>query len=86
MGNIPIFMRDDEVKEFVEQWGPLKAFNLVKDLTKPGQSKGYCFFEFATDDDRQIDELVDILTKQELLGRRLKVQRASIGKRPLEYN
>lgn len=40
MGNIPVQMRDDEVKEWIENFAPIKAYNLVKDPSRAGYSKG----------------------------------------------
>lgn len=81
MGNIPVQMRDDEVKEWIESFAPIKAYNLVKDPSRVGYSKGYCFFEFGNEDDHHIDSMIECIMSKDLQGRKLKVQRASIGKR-----
>jgi len=46
LGNLPTNLTDDEVKEFVTTFGPLKSFNLVKD-SATGASKGYAFFAYV---------------------------------------
>ena len=38
-------MNEDQVKELLTSFGPLKAFNLVKDVTS-SLSKGYAFAEY----------------------------------------
>lgn len=48
MGNLPTYLKDQDVKQLCEKFGTLKYFNLVKDTTTSmHQSKGYCFFEYA---------------------------------------
>lgn len=79
-------MRDDEVKEWIENFAPIKAYNLVKDPSRAGYSKGQCFFEFGNEDDAHIDSMLECIMAKELQGRKLKVQRASIGKRNEQLN
>jgi RNA recognition motif-containing protein len=45
MGGLPPTITDGELREFVSTFGPLKGFNLVKDLVT-GASKGYAFFSY----------------------------------------
>ncbi len=45
IGGLPSYLNEAQVKELLTAFGPLKAFNLVKDSTT-GNSKGYAFFEY----------------------------------------
>ncbi|XP_065276970.1 splicing factor U2AF 65 kDa subunit isoform X1 [Chrysemys picta bellii] len=46
IGGLPNYLNDDQVKELLTSFGPLKAFNLVKD-SATGLSKGYAFCEYV---------------------------------------
>eukprot|EP01083_Nonionella_stella_P066236 174225_1 len=46
-GGLPYELADDQVKELLTTYGPLKAFHMVKD-TQTGMSKGFCFFEYQS--------------------------------------
>ena len=39
VAGLPVYLNDDQVKELLISFGPLRAFNLVKD-TNNGSSKG----------------------------------------------
>ncbi|CRG94885.1 splicing factor U2AF large subunit, putative [Plasmodium gallinaceum] len=43
--NLPHDLKDDQIKDLLEQFGKLKAFNIIKDLNT-GLNKGYGFFEY----------------------------------------
>ncbi len=45
IGGLPSYLNEAQVKELLTAFGPLKAFNLVKDAAT-GNSKGYAFFEY----------------------------------------
>jgi splicing factor U2AF subunit len=45
IGGLPAYLNEAQVKELLTAFGPLKAFNLVKDAAT-GNSKGYAFFEY----------------------------------------
>jgi len=45
VGGIPHHLADEQVKELLQTFGPLRAFNLIKDQTT-GKSKGYGFCEY----------------------------------------
>lgn len=45
-GGLPYELSEDQVKELLTSYSPLKAFHLVKDQ-QTGVSKGFCFFEYA---------------------------------------
>jgi splicing factor U2AF subunit len=46
VGGIPHHLADEQVKELLQTFGPLRAFNLIKDQTT-GKSKGYGFCEYV---------------------------------------
>lgn len=46
IGGLPAYLNEDQVKELLMSFGPLRAFNLVKD-TATGLSKGYAFCEYT---------------------------------------
>uniref|UniRef100_A0A674B8X2 Splicing factor U2AF subunit n=1 Tax=Salmo trutta TaxID=8032 RepID=A0A674B8X2_SALTR len=46
IGGLPNYLNDDQVKELLTSFGPLKAFNLVKD-SATALSKGYAFCEYV---------------------------------------
>ncbi|KAG2460969.1 U2AF2 factor, partial [Polypterus senegalus] len=46
IGGLPNYLNDDQVKELLTSFGPLKAFNLVKD-SSTSLSKGYAFCEYV---------------------------------------
>lgn len=45
IGGLPSYLNEVQVKELLTAFGPLKAFNLVKD-SATSNSKGYAFFEY----------------------------------------
>ncbi|XP_075771287.1 splicing factor U2AF 65 kDa subunit isoform X3 [Pelodiscus sinensis] len=79
IGGLPNYLNDDQVKELLTSFGPLKAFNLVKD-SATGLSKGYAFCEYVdinvTD---QISKAIAGLNGMQLGDKKLLVQRASVG-------
>ncbi|KAM6905015.1 LOW QUALITY PROTEIN: splicing factor U2AF 65 kDa subunit-like [Xenentodon cancila] len=65
-----------QVKELLTSFGPLKAFNLVKD-SATSLSKGYAFCEYV--DIGATDQAVAGLNGMQLGDKKLIVQRASVG-------
>ncbi len=89
IGGLPGAMSEDQVRDLLLQFGQLKAFNLVKD-SNTGLSKGYAFCDFVNGD--VTDKAIQVLNGLEMGGKKLVVQRASIGAKsnqiyvdPLEY-
>ncbi|KAJ3601746.1 hypothetical protein NHX12_032713 [Muraenolepis orangiensis] len=76
IGGLPNYLNDDQVKELLTSFGPLKAFNLVKD-SATSLSKGYAFCEYV--DISATDQAVAGLNGMQLGDKRLIVQRASVG-------
>uniref|UniRef100_A0AAZ3RMM2 Splicing factor U2AF subunit n=1 Tax=Oncorhynchus tshawytscha TaxID=74940 RepID=A0AAZ3RMM2_ONCTS len=70
IGGLPNYLNDDQVKELLTSFGPLKAFNLVKD-SATGLSKGYAFCEYV--------DAIAGLNGMQLGDKKLLVQRASVG-------
>ncbi|KAJ1110570.1 hypothetical protein NDU88_007920 [Pleurodeles waltl] len=77
IGGLPNNLNDDQVKELLTSFGPLKAFNLVKD-SATGLSKGHAFCEYV---DITVKDQVAIagLNCMQLGEKKLLVQRASVG-------
>lgn len=76
IGGLPSYLNEAQVKELLTAFGPLKAFNLVKD-TATGNSKGYAFFEYL--DASVTDRACQGLNGMKLGDKTLLVQRANIG-------
>ncbi|XP_056335196.1 U2 small nuclear RNA auxiliary factor 2b isoform X1 [Danio aesculapii] len=76
IGGLPNYLNDDQVKELLTSFGPLKAFNLVKD-SATGLSKGYAFCEYV--DVNVNDQAIAGLNGMQLADKKLLVQRASVG-------
>uniref|UniRef100_H3D110 Splicing factor U2AF subunit n=1 Tax=Tetraodon nigroviridis TaxID=99883 RepID=H3D110_TETNG len=76
IGGLPNYLNDDQVKELLTSFGPLKAFNLVKDGAT-SLSKGYAFCEYV--DVGATDQAVAGLNGMQLGDKKLIVQRASVG-------
>ncbi|XP_055330845.1 splicing factor U2AF 50 kDa subunit-like [Paramacrobiotus metropolitanus] len=76
IGGLPSYLNDSQVKELLQAFGPLRAFNLVKDSTT-SVSKGFAFCEYA--DTNITDTAVAGLNGMQLGDRTLVVQRASLG-------
>ncbi|MGH0149864.1 UNVERIFIED_CONTAM: hypothetical protein FKN15_047848, partial [Acipenser sinensis] len=76
IGGLPNYLNDDQVKELLTSFGPLKAFNLVKD-SATSLSKGYSFCEYV--DVSVTDQAVAGLNGMQLGDKKLIVQRASVG-------
>lgn len=78
-GGLPYELSDQEVKELLQVYGPIKTFNLVRDKDSP-TSKGYCFFEYA--DQAVTDDAIKGLNGLELGNKTLTVRRATIRTEP----
>ncbi|XP_074647734.1 splicing factor U2AF 50 kDa subunit-like [Tubulanus polymorphus] len=76
IGGLPNYLNEDQVKELLMSFGPLKAFNLVKD-SATGLSKGYAFCEYL--DVSITDVACQGLNNMQLGDKKLIVQRASVG-------
>ncbi|EPQ18897.1 Splicing factor U2AF 65 kDa subunit [Myotis brandtii] len=76
VGGLPNHLHEDQVKELLTSFGPLKGFHLVKDGAT-GLSKGYAFCEYV--DISVTDQAIAGLSGMQLGDRTLQVQRASVG-------
>ncbi|XP_037675209.1 splicing factor U2AF 65 kDa subunit isoform X8 [Choloepus didactylus] len=65
IGGLPNYLNDDQVKELLTSFGPLKAFNLVKD-SATGLSKGYAFCEYV--DINVTDQVPGLMSSQVQMG------------------
>jgi len=80
VGGLPNYLNEDQVKELLTSFGPLKAFNLVKDVTS-SLSKGYAFAEYQDAD--ITDQAIQGLNGMQLGDKKLIVQRASMGNKAM---
>ncbi|XP_041088158.1 U2 small nuclear RNA auxiliary factor 2a isoform X4 [Polyodon spathula] len=83
IGGLPNYLNDDQVKELLTSFGPLKAFNLVKD-SATGLSKGYAFCEYVDVNVMDqahcsLSQAIAGLNGMQLGDKKLLVQRASVG-------
>eukprot|EP01089_Gocevia_fonbrunei_P004354 TRINITY_DN14371_c0_g1_i1.p1 TRINITY_DN14371_c0_g1~~TRINITY_DN14371_c0_g1_i1.p1 ORF type:complete len:332 (+),score=92.27 TRINITY_DN14371_c0_g1_i1:513-1508(+) len=76
VGGLPSFLNEEQVKELLSSFGPLRSFNLVKDSTT-GNSKGYAFFEYM--DASVTDRACENMNGMKLGDKTLLVQRANVG-------
>jgi len=76
IGALPPYLNDDQVKELLVSFGPLRAFNLVMD-TATGLSKGFAFCEYI--DASITDQACAGLNGMQLGDKKIVVQRASLG-------
>jgi splicing factor U2AF 65 kDa subunit len=73
VGGIPYHLNDDQVKELLQAFGPLKSFHLVKELNT-NMSKGYGFCEYM--DPSVTDQACLGLNDMKLGDKTLTVRRA----------
>merc|ERR1719468_1250543 len=78
IGGLPNYLNEEQVKELLTSFGPLKAFNLVKDIAN-SLSKGYAFAEYT--DGTITDRAIQGLNGMQLGDKKLIVQRASMGQK-----
>jgi len=78
IGGIPAHLTEEQVKELVSAFGPVKNFNLVKDAIT-AQSKGFAFFEY--EDPSVTDKACQGLNGMQLQDKTLLVQRATLGQK-----
>eukprot|EP00123_Amoebidium_parasiticum_P013727 comp22118_c0_seq1/m.32329 comp22118_c0_seq1/g.32329 ORF comp22118_c0_seq1/g.32329 comp22118_c0_seq1/m.32329 type:complete len:565 (-) comp22118_c0_seq1:609-2303(-) len=74
IGGLPTYLTEDQVKELLSAFGPLRAFNLVRD-TSTNVSKGYAFVEYV--DHTLTDAAIQGLNGMVIGDKTLLVQRAS---------
>uniref|UniRef100_A0A7S3END1 RRM domain-containing protein n=1 Tax=Rhodosorus marinus TaxID=101924 RepID=A0A7S3END1_9RHOD len=76
IGGIPYHLTEDQIKELLQAYGPLGAFNLIKDANT-GLSKGYAFFEYQ--DPSIIDVACQGLNGMQINDKTLTVRRANVS-------
>jgi splicing factor U2AF 65 kDa subunit len=74
IGGIPYSLNEDAIKELLQTYGRLGAFNLIKDPTT-GLSKGFAFFEYA--DPSVVDVACASLSGTTISDKVLTVRRAT---------
>ncbi|KAI0980816.1 hypothetical protein GJ496_006431 [Pomphorhynchus laevis] len=78
IGSLPSYLGEDQIKELLQSFGPLKAFNLVKDSTT-GISRGFAFCEYI--DPAMTQPAIQGLNGMALGDKTLLIQLASVGAR-----
>jgi len=76
IGGLSDQLTDENVLEILKSFGPLRAFNLVKDKAT-GISRGYAFCEYV--DPNVTDTVCQHLNNLTIFGKKIIVQRASVG-------
>ncbi|GJQ11633.1 hypothetical protein GpartN1_g3424.t1 [Galdieria partita] len=74
IGGLPYHLTEDQIKEILSSYGPLNAFNLVKD-PNTGLSKGYAFFQYK--DPSIVEAAIKGLNGMTMGDKTLTVRRAS---------
>jgi len=72
IGNLSFSSTETEVREMLEQYGPLTSFSWITDRDT-GRPRGFCFAEM---DNADADAAIKALNGKELGGRNLKVNEA----------
>jgi len=80
MGGIPQSMSSEDVRKLCAGFGQLKSFNLVVDQTNKMVNKGFAFLEYMNEKDTE--KAIKALDGFEIMDKKLKVQKASIGAKP----
>ncbi|KAG0449201.1 hypothetical protein HPP92_027445, partial [Vanilla planifolia] len=47
VGNLPLWIKKNEIAEFFRQFGPVKNVVLIRGHEDPGRNVGYCFLIFG---------------------------------------
>ena len=76
IGGLPPYFTEEQVKQLLQVFGELRAFNLVKDIGS-ANSKGFSFCEFL--DPNVTDVACQGLNGMDIGDKKLIVQRASVG-------
>lgn len=76
IGGIPGYLQEEQVRQILQAFGALKAFNLVADRDT-GASKGYAFCEYA--DPSITDTAIQGLSVLSIAGKPLTVRRANVA-------
>lgn len=74
VGGIPYHLTEDQIKELLQSYGRLAAFNLIKE-PNTGMSKGFAFFEYA--DPSVMDAACEGLNGMQVGDKVLTVRKAS---------
>jgi splicing factor U2AF subunit len=77
VGGLPTYLTEDSVKDLLQTFGPLKAFNLVKD-PQTNVSKGFAFCEYV--DTSVTDRACAGLNGMKIGDKSLIVQRANVNR------
>lgn len=80
VGGLPAYLNEEQVKDLLIVFGPLKSFNLVKDQ-QTGNSKGFAFFEYLNPD--ITEQACMQLNGMKIGDKTILVQRAIVGAKQL---
>ena len=73
IGNLNYRVREDELRDVLEEYGVVDSVKVIKDRDT-GRSKGYAFAEMPNDDEAQ--QVIDRLNETEFSGRQMVVKEA----------
>jgi splicing factor U2AF subunit len=77
IGGLPMYLDEEGVKELLQAFGQLKAFNLVRE-TGSNQSKGFAFCEYL--DEGVTDKAIQGLNGMRVGEKTLQVQRSTVAR------
>lgn len=72
-GGIPHQLDEEDTKELLACWGPLKSFHFVRDR-ETGTAKGFCFYEYTHAE--ATDDAIEGLNGSSIAGKVLTVRKA----------
>lgn len=73
VGNLNYALQEEELKNIFEEMGNVVSAKIIKDR-ETGRSKGFGFVEFDSEESAQ--QAIDEMDGVEVMGRRLKVNKA----------
>ena len=78
VGNLNYDTTEDDLKTIFAEYGTVESVNVIKDKFT-GKSKGFAFVEMGDEDSAQ--QAIEGMNQQEIMGRRIKVDKARERKR-----
>ncbi len=78
VGNLSYDTTEDDLKTIFAEYGTVESVNVIKDKFT-GKSKGFAFVEMGDEDSAR--QAIEGMNQQEIMGRRIKVDKAQERKR-----
>lgn len=78
VGNLSYETTEDDLKTIFAEYGTVESVNVIKDRFT-GKSKGFAFVEMGDEDSAR--QAIEGMNQQEIMGRRIKVDKAQERKR-----